>query len=119
MTYIWETISVPHFPLYTSKWTAVGLNKLFMINPTVSFQDASTNLKLTLSCYVCWVDRQCQAGEQNKHSYEAILEDSWQLIFFEGLCISSCLQSIHSVINMQDCTHPTFLISNSAAVNLK
>jgi len=52
MTYIWETVSVPHFPLYTSKWTAVGLNKLSMINPTVSFEAISTNLKLTLLCYV-------------------------------------------------------------------
>lgn len=93
MTYIWETVSVPHFPLYTSKWTAVGLNKLSMINPTVSFEAISTNLKLTLLCYVYWVERQCQAGEQNRHSYEAILEHSWQLIVFEGLYFSSYLQA--------------------------
>jgi hypothetical protein len=49
MTCIWETISVPHFPLYTSKCTAVGLNKVSKINPTVSFEAICTNLKLT--CY--------------------------------------------------------------------
>jgi hypothetical protein len=52
MTCMWETVSVPHFPLYTSKWTAVGLNKVSMIIPTVSFEAVSTNLKLTQSCYI-------------------------------------------------------------------
>jgi len=93
MTCIWETVSVLHFPKYASKWTAVGLNKVSMINPTVSFEAVITNLKLTLLCYVYRVDRQCQAGEQHKHSYEAILEDSWQLILFEGLYFSSYLQA--------------------------
>lgn len=88
MTCIWETVSVPHFPMYTSKQTTVRLKKVSTINSTVSFEAVITNLKLTLLCYVYQVDRQCQAGEQNKHSYEAILEDSWQLIFLEGLYFS-------------------------------